>query len=315
MTQDAGLLIWTSVQFAGRKVEYDPAFARVGLTDIGGGYYTAKSDEIASGNLGEGFYYCAYVKLADGTYVYSEPQQYAPTSTELNFIAATQNFLLSGIGKSKLANAKLTNAQKDLQWITLGRQLGIKKDLLNKNLSDEQKQDNWNKSVSYMYLAPEVAADKQVEKDSKVFNNTGKTFQIGDKISLCAVYEINAGTIANAKQYGTIFWTAEQFEALQGAPSITNYGEGLDVKMVAHGESGNVWVSVGMQLELEEMAEGEYYMLGYVVDANGNVSYSGVMSYTVEQYVKNMVESQYTTAEMEELAKRLFAYERQEMKN
>ena len=95
-----------------------------------------------------------------------------------------------------------------------------------------------------------------------------------------------------------------------GVPGLYNYGEGTVVKMESYGAKADLWASVGPQLKLEEMADGEYYMLGYVVDANGNVSYSGVTYYTVEQYIKNMVDDADTTPAMADLAMRLLAYER-----
>ena len=80
--------------------------------------------------------------------------------------------------------------------------------------------------------------------------------------------------------------------------------------MEQYGDNADLWASVGPVVEPEYMADSEYYMLGYVVDADGNVSYSGVTSYTVEQYIKNLSENLDTVPEMVNVVMHLYAYER-----
>ena len=54
------------------------------------------------------------------------------------------------------------------------------------------------------------------------------------------------------------------------------------------------------------MADTQYYILGYVIHADGTVSYSGVMPYTVEQYIQNKAEDE----KIGLFAMRLYYYER-----
>ena len=129
-------------------------------------------------------------------------------------------------------------------------------------------------------------------------------------ISLISAYQISDSVVANAEECGTIFWTAEQFTALDGAPSIDNIGEGQKIAL-EHYNSANMWCSVAPAVAAKDMADTSYYILGYVKHSDGTVSYSGVMSYSFEQYIYNKATDSGTSAEMLEFAKRLYVYERE----
>jgi hypothetical protein len=50
--------------------------------------------------------------------------------------------------------------------------------------------------------------------------------------------------------------------------------------------------------------------MAYVVHSDGSISYSGVLSYTVEQYISNTVSKSSTAEAMRAFAQRLYYYER-----
>jgi hypothetical protein len=241
-----------------------------------------------------------YVKLPNGSYIYSEPKLYSPaiyaytmlgkdtTSAEtkelcvalLNYISAAQVYF-HGAAEADLVNAQLTDAQKALNWT----------------------------DVSFN-LAPEVPANKQVAKDSTVFTGTGKNLLFEEMISMTAIFKISDSVITDARSCGTIFWTAEQFAQLQGTPSISNYGNGTKTSLSQYKNTSGQWYSLAPEVAAKDMSDTQYYYMAYVVHSDGSISYSGVMSYTVEQYISNTVSKSSTAEAMRAFAQRLYYYER-----
>ena len=142
-------------------------------------------------------------------------------------------------------------------------------------------------------------------------DKTGKTLLFEEMISLIALYQIDADIISGARECGTIIWTAEQFAALSGTPGLENYGNGVKLEgLTQKTGTTNQWYSAAPKVAAKDMADMQYYYLGYVVDADGNVHYSGVISYGFEQYMYNIVTGGKASEKMVEFAKRLFVYER-----
>ena len=305
LSKDAGILYWTQEEFVALDgIIYDPDHALVGLSLYPGtNFYYGRSEGIFTRDLAEERYYVGYVKLPDGTYIYSEPLLYGPqtyaynmlgkdtTSQKtkqlcvalLNYIAAAQKYFYSDIADSELANAGLTAEQKAI---------------------------NWTNVPENFTLAGEIPENKKVVADKSVFTRSGKNLRFQEMISLISVYQISDSVLANAEESGTIFWTAEQFAALNGTPSIDNIGSGQKIIMESYG-SANMWCSVAPEVAAKDMADTSYYILGYVKHRDGTVSYSDVMSYSFEQYIYNKVTDIETSTEMLEFAKRLYVYERE----
>lgn len=301
---DAGMLCWTEEEFlALESVEFDEEHALVGLEQYSGtDYYYGKSEGIYTRYLADESYYVGYVKLADGTYIYSEPKLYGPTtyaynminkdsSSEqtkelcvalLNYIAAAQSYFYSDTLEEELANA---------------------------DLSEEQKQLDWNIQTLNFNLAPEISDEQKVEQDTTVFQRMGKTLRFQEMISLVSIYQIEDSYIEEAEECGTIFWTAEEFAKLSGQPSLDNYGNGQKVDIETYG-STNMWCSVAPAVAAKDMADTCYYILGYVKHSDGTVSYSGVDSYSFEQYIYNTTTGTTASEKMIAFAQRLYVYER-----
>lgn len=303
LNKDAGLLVWSVDEFeALDEIAFDAEHANPGLKPYRNtGYYYGSSEGIFTRDLYKEAYYVGYLKLADGSYVYSEPKLYSPaiyaysmlskssTSAEtkelcvalLNYISAAQMYFDKNTPAADLVNADLTADQKTLNW----------------------------ENISFN-LAPEVPADKQVERDANVFTGTGKNLLFEEMISIVSIFKIDDSVIADAKEYGTIYWTAEQFAALEGAPSIDNIGAGTKTGMSVYRGNAGQWYSQAPEIAAKNMADTQYFYLGYVIHADGSVSYSGVQSYTVEQYISNTVGKTSTSDEMRAFAQWLYFYER-----
>jgi len=299
LTTDAGMLIWTKDEFEAMDgIVFDADHAVVGLKPYKDtGYYYAMSDGIYTRDLHVENYYVGYLKLSDGSYVFSGAKLYNPaiyaenmlgkenTDTEtrdlcvalLNFNAAAQQYFHPGTDKDDLVNSGLTDDERELDWTNVA-----------------------------LNLAPVVPEEVMIERDSNVFTATGKNLLFEEMISLGAIYKIDDAIVANATECGTIFWTAEQFAALEGMPSVENIGNGIKTGLTQYRGKAGQWVSNAPEIAAKDMADTQYFILGYVVHADGSVSYSGMMSYTIEQYINNMADD----ADMGELVMRLYYYER-----
>ena len=304
ISKDAGLLCFTQEEFeALDTISFDPEHALVGLAPYpGSNYYYGKSNGFFLRHLADEYYYIGYIKLPDGTYQFGEPLLYGPktyaynmlskstTKQEtkqlcialLNYISAAQKYFYEDITDAELANYELTAEQKEIEW------------------------DN---DPTLFNLSGTIPTDKTVVADTSVFKKTGKNLRFQEMISLISVYQIDKSIVDNAAECGTIFWTAEQFAALNGAPSLYNFGEGKKVALSRY-DSDNTWCSLAPAVAPKDMADTSYYILGYVLHKDGSVSYSNVTSYTFEQYIYNKVTNSSTSPEMLELAKRLYVYER-----
>ena len=304
ITKDAGILVWSQEEYAALNgnIAYDEAHANPGLESYPERpeFYFGKSDGIFTRDLYKLAYYVGYVKLPDGTYIYSEAKEYGPETY-------AYKMLVSGTEETKALCVALLNyisaAQKYFDSSTPDSEL------VNYELTAEQKALNWN--VTDLKLSPEIPADKTVAADTAVFSKTGKNLLFEEMISMVSIYAIDTATVNAAQECGTIFWTAEQFAALTGTPGIDNIGQGTKVAEmnVFRGINGQ-WYTSAPAVAPKDMADTQYFILGYLIDAEGNVHYSGVMSYSFEQYIKNTVDKTSTSAEMLLFAQRLYYYER-----
>ena len=300
LSTNAGMLVWSADEYEALngQIVFDEAYANVGLKyDSTYGKYYGTSDGIFTRDLHEELYFAGYVKLADGSYIYSEAKQYSPSTYAYNMINSTNAKQETQDLCVALLNY-ISAAQKYFYSDT------AEDALVNKDLSDEQKAMDWS-NVS-LNPAPEVSADKQVEKDATVFAGVYKNLLFEEMISLGAVYSIEDSTVESAQKSGTIFWTAEQFAALEGTPSLDNYGKGTVAGMSQYRDTDGMWVSLAPKIAAKDMADTQYYYLGYVVHADGTVSYSGVVSYTIEQYINNMANNE----NVGEFVRSLYFYER-----
>ena len=302
LDQDAGILVWSVEEYeALESIAYDEAHAKAGLKAYPDTtYYYGVSDGIITRDLHEEAYYAGYVKLADGTYIYSEAEKYSPATYAYNML-----------GKDETTEQTRTLCVTLLNYISAAQSYfypeTAEEDLVNATLTEDQKALDW--SNPEFVLAPDIPADKTVAAD-ELFERIGKTLLFEEQISLVSIYQIDTDTVTAAQEVGTIFWTAEQFETLTGTPSKDNFGEGTKISGVSEFTDADQWYACAPAVAAKDMADTQYYILGYLVDADGEVHYSGLMSYSFEQYIKNMASNTNTSAEMCAFAQRLYFYER-----
>lgn len=327
--QEAGLLMWTEQDYkdAGGILTMDNASTYRGMSayDWGGEnsstYYYAESSGLLAAELDEIRYYAGYVKTADGTYMISDITTYSPAEYAYNMIDK-----YTGSDETGTRGETYSLCVALLNYISAGQKyFGSLNDetvtdegLVNSKLSEDLRAlpDTWEESdVPELNLGTDSEASKTRPEVSSIFTDAGGNLLFGDMISMAALYEIDSTSVSvttgNSDASGTIMWTADQWadENFTGAVTLNNIGNGNQVAFAAYPGLENVWYSLTPQMAPKEMADTQYYFLGYVVEGE-TVYYSEVKVYTVEQYINNTVNSDTATDEMKELAKRLYYYER-----
>lgn len=312
LSSKAGVLIWTEddTDFDPEnlnKIQYDADHAYPGLQvyDEELNYYYGVSYGIETPDLHKTMYLVGYVEIGEGEYVYSKVLTYSPVQYAynminsdneapethnlcvalLNYITAAQKFFDPSTPETQYANAKLSDEDAALYSAKLTAE-----------------------ELAGLKLAPAVDKNKQISDPAvNVITGTGQNLQFADMIRLGALYKIEDKIVNESSRSYTIFWTQSQFDSVKGIPTKDDASKGLTSEMSKYTknvESGE-WVSLAPKIAAKDMADAVYYFMGVIETENG-VSYSQVLSYTIEQYIFNMKDDD----QMGEFAKRLYDYER-----
>lgn len=312
LSSKAGVLIWTEddTDFNPKNlsnIQYDADHAYQGLQvyDEELNYYYGVSYGIETPDLHKTMYLVGYVEIGEGEYVYSKVLTYSPvqyaynminSDTEapethnlcvalLNYITAAQKFFDPSTPETQYANAKLSDEDAALYSAKLTAE-----------------------ELAGLKLAPAVDENKKVSDPAvNVITGTGQNLQFADMIRLGALYRIEDKIVNEPSRSYTIFWTQSQFDSVKGTPTKDDAAKGLTSEMSKYTknvETGE-WVSLAPKIAAKDMADAVYYFMGVIETENG-VSYSQVLSYTIEQYIFNMKDDD----QMGEFAKRLYDYER-----
>ena len=296
LTKDAGVMVFTTAQYQSWDGKFNASRARAGLKyDAAKDCYYAESAPILSDDLHLTAYYVGYVKQADGSYLFTDAKSYGPTTYAysmldksgdqktkdlcvalLNYITAVQKYRRPATAAADLANAGLTEAQKTQTWT-------------NPELA----------------TAPAVNAAVKGARDKDVFTATGKNIWFSYNVSMSAVYKISDDIVQNAKEAGTVFWTAEQYAKLKEHPKTGGFGEGTVVGLSR--QTTGQWLSNSPEIAAKDIPETNIYYMGYLVMPDGTTKYTTVMSYNLEQYLGGKATN---TNAFGNLCKALFFYER-----
>lgn len=322
LDENAGMLVWTVDEYNammkdGGSIVYNSNNAIVGLKQYVGkeNCYYAQSTGIFTRNLDETAYYAGYIQLDEDTYIYSEAVEYGPKIYASNMLKKdttreeTENLCIALL--NYISSAQQYFHYKDFGntegYVPLGESELVNIALLDIYPDEDKRIQAWdNPEINGSF----VVNDNSPITDDGVITPVGGNLLFEEMISLGVLYSIDDENVQNAKECGTIFWTKAQFEALNGATpgyKENEYGSGMKVKMSQYNDTSDLYVSCVPKIAAKNMSDAQYYYLGYVVDENDKVSYSGIMSYSIEQYISNKAAgSDY----MAEFARSLYHYER-----
>ena len=235
------------------------------------GHYVNSTDGIAAKEMGDDRYYCAYVKLSDGTYVYSELAQYSPKKYAMNMLGSEK-----ATQKQKVLCVAMLNygaaAQEYFNYRT--------DDLMNAGLTAEQQA--MVKAYDASYFKGAVKADTG-KLGSFAATETGFSLRVAS-VSFEGAFAINYYVKPDAVVAGDLklyVWTLEDYAA---ADVLTAENVSDVVSMEAQGD-GSYWAQVS-GIAAKKLDE-PHYVAAVYTDANGNTYCTGVVAYSLSEYCVN----------------------------
>lgn len=243
----------------------------------------AATPGIAAMELGDIRYYAAYVKLTDGTYVYSAINAYSPVKYAMNMLGKSTTS-----AKHKALCVAMLNYGAAAQVY-----FGYNTDsLMNAQLTDAHKAlvRAYDKSL----FAGAVSADSSklgaFAATSTGFTERNATVSFDGALAINYYFTPSATVSGSMKMY---YWSVEDYAA---ADTLAEANATGCITMTA-GSDGWYWAQVGgiAACDLDKT----YYVCGVYSDADGNTYCTGVVSYSVSEFC---IHKAVPGNEMEELA-------------
>ena len=287
-----GLLYWNEAVYPGDdKVSILDANAVVvhGLSlNASNGRYLGTTEGIALKNLGDTLKICSYVELPDGTIMYSRVIEYSGrkyAESRIKNIDGTANPSAKLVAERDVCISML-NAVYEAQKF-------FKHNLenpANASLSANRQVVNYSAD---MITAP-IAIDRDLTRDKTVFSSRGASLALEGKIELNYSFTIPAQHMSTAKDTGMLYWSREDYEraTVLDASSATYTGE-LEATTTADKYSAKYPKAFATK-EYEDTV----YACAYLIDADGNYHYSGIIAYNVEAYAKSKINSNSAEADL-----------------
>ena len=287
-----GLIYWNFANYPGDdKVSIDEANAIVvpGLAyNTGNKRYLGTTEGIALKNLGDNLKICSYVELPDGTIMYSRVIEYSGKKYAMSRI--------NNIDKEANPSAKLA-AEREVCISMLNAvyeaQKFFKHNLdtpANAELSADRQVVNYNADM----ITPAIAVDRDLTRDRTVFTSRGASLALEGKIEMTFTFTIPASYMSTAKDTGMLYWSREDYEkaTVLDASSATYTGE-LEATTTADKYSAKYPKAFATK-EYEDTV----YACAYLIDADGNYHYSGIIAYNVEAYAKSKINGNSAEADL-----------------
>lgn len=229
--------------------------------------YMGTTDGIVAKDMGDDRYYCAYALMADGTYVYSELAQYSPkqyainmlgkdTATPqmkalcvamLNYGAAAQNYF--SYRTDELMNASLTDAQKAMVI-------------------------SYDESLFTGAVTADPGKTASFEKTGG-FSRKSASVSFEGSFSINFYFTPDAAVAGDVKLY---IWDMQDYSTVSGM-TADNATETITMQLQS---DGSYWGQVSSIAA--KKIDDTYFVAGVYTDENGNVSCTGVISYSLSKY-------------------------------
>ena len=231
------------------------------------GRYMNSTEGIAAKEMGDTRYYCAYVKLADDSYVYSKVYDYSPKKYAMNMLSKDT----SSEKQKDLCIAMLNYGAAAQSYFNYNTA-----ELMTGELTENQKARVIDFSKGLFRGA--VAANKATD-----FNETSGFAKRTASVSFDSAFAINFYmTPANAvmDSVNLYIWTPEEYAA---APKLTAFN--AEVVDMVQGADGRFFYQI-TGIAAKELDE-TYYVAAVYTDINGNTYCTGLIPYSLSKYCLN----------------------------
>ena len=265
--EDMGLITWTTARTDG-TVE-DAEFNIPGATyDTVGKRYIVRSQGIRPQQLGDTLYFKVYIRLSDGSYLYTKLLNYSPKTYAANMLGSTA----SSASLKALMVAMLNYGSAAQTYFSYKPY-----NLMNSTLTDSQKAMVSAYDPSMINSLPKADATK-----SGIFANSGgysaKKPAVSFEGAFCIHYFFTPSYAASSMKL--YYWTQKDFEAVT---TLTPNNATGSIRMT--NENG-VYTAVIDRIPAKELNSGIYVAAGY---SYGGVSYcTGVLPYSIGSYCASM---------------------------
>ena len=265
--EDMGLITWTTARTEGTVA--DAEYNIPGATyDATVDRYIVRSQGIRPQQLSDTLYFKIYIRLSDGSYLYTKLLNYSPKTYATNMLNSTA----SSASLKALMVAMLNYGAAAQTYFSYKPY-----NLMNSSLTAEQKAMVSSYSASMVNSLPKPDALK-----TGIFSNSGGYSAKKPAVSFEGAFSINyfftpSNTASSMKMY---YWTQEDYEAVTTLSPNNATGS---IKMT--NEDG-VYTAVIDQIPAKELNSGIYVAAGY---SYGGVSYcTGVLPYSIGAYCASM---------------------------
>ncbi len=274
---DGGLLIWTS-EVAAENATYENAESVVeGLFKVGN-EYAQQTHGIAAKEYADTLYLRVYLKMADGTYVYSDLKEFSVRTYCEGII-------------NRNSNEYLKDTCIDMLYYGAAAQtyFGYNvNDLANKNIVQDHPATAWDETL----LTPVTDFDTNVTASANVVSN-GKTLSLDGAVATNYYFKVNDITAESAE---LLVW-----DGVTDKLTLDNVTYTKDM-VKGNGEYGG---------QANPFAAKEYsktvYVCAHFVDSDGNDHHSEVIAFSPEAYAENRIENS-SNANLVALMKRMVVY-------
>ena len=272
---DMGLITWTTARNDGTVDNAE--FNIPGATyDANLGRYIVRSQGIRPQQLSDTLYFKVYIRLSDGSYVYTKLLNYSPKTYATNMLNST-----SSSAKLKSLMVAMLNYGAAAQTYFSYKPYN----LMNSSLTAEQK------TMVSAYTSTMVnSLPKPDSVKTGIFFNSGGYSSKKPAVSFEGAFCINyfftpTYPVSSMKMY---YWTQKDYEAVSTLSPGNATGS---VKMI--NENG-VYTAAIDQIPAKDLNSGIYVAAGY---SYGGVSYcTGVLPYSIGSYCASMATKEGTVA-------------------
>jgi len=300
--KESGLLIWTAEEYESATVHdvSTAPFHQEGLVASmyqGQVEYYGTSNGIPAKNMIDTQFAIAYVKLSDGTYVYSDPVEFSP-------VIYAQLILEEGSANSE--------TMKDLAVALMNYgtaaqlHFGYKTDtLMNAWITDNRGMVWGEHYQEYMSAKPDDSAGKyKFEADGTIVAN-GQSMTYVGALNHNFYSKIDSQISEGAQKMGMLYWKHATYANVS---ELTAENADGNVVLVYNPNSKyNEYRGVIAGTAAKDL-DTYFYTCTYVVDSEGNYHYGDLVIDGAHDYARRVMASSSTKETMKALAKAMIVY-------
>ncbi len=279
--ENGGMLVWSTKP---ETVEFDAQYAIAGLK-YHNGTYTQQTHGIAPKNISDTIYVCIYLKLEDGSYVYGSVSEYSIKAYCDYIISNSESYSETAVNMAKATLAYNIAAQIYFEYNAEG-------------LVQPDTAETWSKEL---ITAVDKANVTGLTGAADALSGIGLSKSVSFENELKVNYYVNlrnqfSWTVDAEKSYMQVWFGTDA--------AITDENVSYTVAIK---EFDGKWTAQTNGIKSHEYEKAIYIRFVFV-DTAGDIHYTPVASYSIEQYCMDIIELNTSTENAIALAKNTVIY-------